>query len=175
MKHTHIIALGAFVLLLLIGSVVFWLWPKDAPVEPVPVDPLAPAVDPTDIVPDVPYEIALADGSTIEVQNFIPQTQPEWWKEGLPYFIAGNGDVSGPGYEIQFSPETSKFIVTIFKEPIGERRKAAEQVLRTSLGLPDSALCWLKYGVYVLYEVNPTYGDRNLGFSFCPGSVPLPE
>lgn len=121
-----------------------------------------------------PIILTLNDGSTLSVQNFIPAEQPEWYTEGEQLAIAGNGDWDGPGYAIRYSDQTSTFNIGIMREPIGEKRREAEGVLRSLLGIADSDMCRLNMSVYVFGEVSDTYAGRNLGLSFCPGSVPLP-
>ena len=59
-------------------------------------------------------------------------------------------------------------------EPIGTVRKTAEQALKNRLGLPDAQICNLDTQVWVNPGTNDTYAGRDLGISFCPGSIKLP-
>ncbi len=130
--------------------------------------------DPSYVPGDAPVILTLVDGSTLSVQNFIPAEQPEWYVEGDQLAIAGSGEWDGPGFSIRYSPNSSTFNISILREPIGEKRREAEGVLRNLLGIADSDMCRLNMSVYVFGEVSDTYAGRNLGLSFCPGSVPLP-
>ncbi len=175
MTRRNVILAGIF-LLLLAGIVAFVLF-RSTNTSKSPDDSnffgSTTTSDVTSRVSDA-ISLSLADGTSVVVSNFIPENQPEWWSEGQSYVISGSGSLDGPGYEIVFSDSSSSFGILILDEPIGERRKIAEQVLREKLQLSDSKLCLLKTSVFVLAETNPAYANRDIGLSFCPGSVPLP-
>lgn len=82
---------------------------------------------------------------------------------------------SNPPYLISYNTQTGYFNVTLFQEPIGELRRQAEQYLQQRLGLSQEQMCSLKYVVGVPDFINTQYSDTNLGFSFCPGAVQLPD
>lgn len=85
------------------------------------------------------------------------------------------GQQTNPPYLIEYIAETQYFGITIMQEPIGENRRAAEQYLQQKLSLTQEQMCSLKYTVGVPDSVNAQYSDVNLGFSFCPGAVRLPQ
>jgi len=50
-----------------------------------------------------------------------------------------------------------------------------EQFMLKTLGISQQQLCALNYSVGVTRYVNEQYTAKNLGFSFCPGAVVLPQ
>lgn len=92
--------------------------------------------------------------------GYQPSTQPE------------NDDIP---YSIRYIAETHYFNIVLLQEPIGENRRNAETYLMTLLGLTREQMCSLEYAVYVPDYVNGTFSSVNLGFSFCPGAVKLPQ
>ena len=102
------------------------------------------------------------------------------------YYIAGSSGActsqnncpkagTNPDYNIIYNKNDGSFIVGIASEPLGTVRLEAEKALQTELGIPMQQMCSLKYLVITTTYVNQQYGGRNLGFSFCPGSVELPS
>jgi hypothetical protein len=79
-------------------------------------------------------------------------------------------------FDVQYNNVGSQFIVTLNQEPIGEARTAAENFMEETLKVPAMQLCSLNIDVSVPYTVNQEYSQyENLGLSFCPGAVALPE
>ncbi len=85
--------------------------------------------------------------------------------------IAGSKD---PPYLIQYIDATQYFSITLQHEPLSATRQQAERYLLAHLGISPGQMCKLKFNVDVPRWVDRTYASRNLGFSFCPGAVPLP-
>ncbi|MBX9906342.1 hypothetical protein K2X96_00410 [Patescibacteria group bacterium] len=91
------------------------------------------------------------------------------------YIISGGIE---PSYEknafsIIYVPIDQSFTVTLLQEPLNESREKAEKELLEKLGIGQSELCALRYAVYVPRFVNDVLAGENLGFSFCPGAIPL--
>jgi len=78
-------------------------------------------------------------------------------------------------YIIEYIASTHYFGVELTQEPIGQARIEAEQYLMQHLGITQDQMCQLKYMVSVPWYVNQVYTGENLGFSFCPGAVALPQ
>jgi hypothetical protein len=78
-------------------------------------------------------------------------------------------------YLITYLSDTKYFNVVISQEPIGEARVQAERYLMQFLRLTQDQMCALDYTVSVLNSVNSQYAGENIGFSFCPGAVKLPQ
>ncbi|MEA2701513.1 MAG: hypothetical protein QOE22_222 [Candidatus Parcubacteria bacterium] len=85
-----------------------------------------------------------------------------------------NPDSPGPPYLITYTKETGYFNIVLLSEPIGETRRAAEQFLKARLGLSEDEMCSINYSLGAPVWVNSTFAGVELGFSFCPGAVPLP-
>jgi len=101
------------------------------------------------------------------------------------YFLAGkldycleNGtcpDTSTPTFSIMYLEADQSFSVSLNDEPLKDVRNAAERYLMTALGISEQEMCALNYALGTTVSVNEAYGSvTNLGFSFCPGAVPLP-
>jgi hypothetical protein len=119
--------------------------------------------------------LSTADGKTIIVANFLnnPATKADSINSG--YYTLGPSANSGQPYSITYIASTQYFSIELLQEPIGQARLLAEQYLEQQLGLPTSDLCRLNYTVSTPSDVSSQYGGASLGFSFCPGSVVLPQ
>jgi hypothetical protein len=77
-------------------------------------------------------------------------------------------------FEIVYGTDFSISII-LLKEPVGQSRRAAENALRQFFPLSNEQLCSLDITVSIPLDVNELYPGVNVGPSFCPGSVRLPE
>lgn len=133
-----------------------------------------PGTNPTDTL-----SIRTKNGESIQTKDFLkdPDTVKDSTNAG--YYSLGNhfsqNATTSPPYVIDFIDATDFFNIGLFKEPIAQSRKAAEQYLMVHLGISQSQMCELQYMVSVPTRVNEFYSIMNLGFSFCPGSVAIPE
>lgn len=177
MKQALVIMAGTVLLLAAIGILVgayFFLGtkqPSEETPEPVTSNPFGTLSSGTTVTPTETISLSLADGSTVQIPDFSKTEQPPAASEANGYQVAGAADSR---FQIVFFPLDSGFIISLNEEPLGEVRRAAEAALRERLTLSDAELCKLKADVGTVYSVSSTYGGRNLGLSFCPGSVPLP-
>lgn len=131
--------------------------------------------------------IPTIDGREIAVRHFIGNgvTIEDPANAGA-YFLAGSNGVcledgscpragTEEGFNIVYFSDDQAFVVALTEEPLGERRRAAEQYLMQMLGLREPEMCLLRYIVGTTVYVNQVYGSiPNLGFSFCPGATQLP-
>lgn len=129
--------------------------------------------------------LAAKDGSSLIINNFLTHEDTRADVVNPGYFVlAGdlgyclaNGECL-KGYEttqflISYSSAHQFFHITLTEEPIVESRKAAEEFMLRSTGLSKDNLCKLQYSLIAPSWVNELYAGRELGFSFCEGSVPL--
>ena len=77
-------------------------------------------------------------------------------------------------FDILYYEPESRLVVNLLEEPLGESRAAAELYIVNSLGLSPEVVCTLNTRVLTSRFVSNFYADQELGFSFCPGAVPLP-
>lgn len=115
--------------------------------------------------------VTLTDGSQAAIPDVTQLPQPSWANPVNGYVVTGTGEGD---FDILYYPDQSAFSITLLKEPLGQTRLAAEQALRAALKLKDAQLCKLSADVGTIGSVNQAYAGRNLGLSFCPGSVKLP-
>jgi hypothetical protein len=120
-------------------------------------------------------------GQTLEVRNFItdPETiadavNPGSYSLGNHFETADVASTDTPPYVIRYDVKAKSFSIGLFAEPIKEVRLDAEAQMLRQLGISKEQMCQLNYIVSVPGFVNESYSSRNLGFSFCPGSVTLP-
>ncbi len=125
--------------------------------------------------------------STIATKNFIrngvtvqdPANKNSYYIAGSSGACTSSGNCPKAGsntdYNIVYNKLDGTFILGLATEPLGTARLEAEKALQTQLGITQQQMCTLKYLVITTTYVNPQYGGKNLGFSFCPGSVQLPS
>lgn len=124
--------------------------------------------DPTNQIP-----VTIQNGKTISSINFIHNgvTLADSSNEGN-YLLTGS--VTN-GFSIGYRAPADFFTIALEKEPLGEMRIAAENYLLSALGVSKSQLCSLRYYIGTDVHTNSFYAGKNLGFSFCPGAVALPQ
>ncbi|MES2225180.1 MAG: hypothetical protein V4480_00015 [Patescibacteria group bacterium] len=120
------------------------------------------------------------DGSAISATDVTAGKTPLPASSDTYYDLVHNGmDTYGnedDPFAIQYAAKSSSFIVSLQEEPLGKSRLSAETFLRSTLNLTDAQLCELDITVAVTQAVNEQYASMgNLGLSFCPGAVTLPE
>lgn len=116
-------------------------------------------------------------GNAIQVHNFknSPNVIKDPNVEGQYDLVGGAYPDPGIPYAIFYQTRDDYFGITLLSEPLSERRTAAENQLAQTLGIAKQDLCRLHYVVAPGPGVNDTYSGENLGFSFCPGAIPLPD
>ncbi len=93
--------------------------------------------------------------------------------DGL-YALTTLANETSTTFGVIFNEADGSFAVGLEAEPLGETRRQAEQYLLSLLGVPEAELCQLNVYVGTTVYVNAFYSGKNLGLSFCPGSVQLP-
>lgn len=125
------------------------------------------------------FSVRTASGGTLRVKDFKqdPDTVKDPINAGyyyLGYHFTDDSTKKVP-YVIEYIDATQYFNIVLFQEPIGQSRRAAERYLMEHLGITQNQMCQLQYMVSVPHFVNVSYTSMSLGFSFCPGSVVIPE
>lgn len=110
------------------------------------------------------------DGRSVMVKDFGGARAPS---TDMLYIAGGNASDKLP-YTIGYFRADQSITVTLYEEPIGQVRIAAEKDLMERLNIGQYDMCRLKYAVYVPIRLNEIYSGTNLGFSFCPGATALP-
>jgi len=131
-------------------------------------------------------DLTLQDGTSVIVNDFIHNkiTLPDIANAGW-YMLAGNlgyclsdqqkcQAASAADYTVSYNSAQQSFLITL-AEPIGQARLSMEAFMIKTLGLTEQQLCNINYLVSVTRYVNTQYAGKNLGFSFCPGAVKLPQ
>ncbi len=117
-------------------------------------------------------------GSTVAVKNFeiSPSTVKDPSNQGY-YYLSGGANVvtSKAPYQIFYDSQYDYFGITLYKEPLGQYRQQAELELEQALGLTQDQMCDLNYDISAGPGINDLYSSENVGFSFCPGAVALPQ
>lgn len=76
-------------------------------------------------------------------------------------------------YEIYYYANENKIGVSLLSEPISIARELAEEDLIDMLRLSKESLCNQEISVTTPRFASPEFAGRELGLSFCPGSVQL--
>jgi hypothetical protein len=115
-------------------------------------------------------DIATQHG-TLVVNDFLHNgtTEPDAQNPGN-YYLATTSS-----FAIGYDSGSQFFTIALTEEPIGSARLQAEQFLETALGISQPQMCSLRYYLGTDIYTNSFYGGENLGFSFCPGAVALPQ
>jgi hypothetical protein len=195
MKSRTLIILG-IVLVLLIGILIVAVtFSKKAPTSPASTTPVGFPESGTvsnsgtsaTSTSTSKMLINLRNGTKAPANNFITNgTTIEDPANKGTYYLAGSSIECTTGstcpiagtekdFTIVYYPNTQSFNIGLAAEPLGSVRKEAEQYLMKALGLTQDQMCNLTYYIGTTTYVNPQYGGENLGFSFCPGAVALPE
>lgn len=127
--------------------------------------------------PDKTIPLTTLDGGTIRAKDFLrdPRTVQDPVNAGR-YQLGFNfleGDTGYPPYVIEYIEATDHFNVVLLQEPLAFSRSEAEVYLKEHLGISEREMCGLRYIVSTPADINYFYSGRSLGFSFCPGSVPI--
>ena len=110
--------------------------------------------------------------STITMRD--PRQLPETQAVGSGnYQLTSLANTSSKPFGVVFNENNGSFAIGLEKEPLAAARSAAEEYLRTTLGVSDAELCNMNIYVGTTYRINQFYAGKNLGLSFCPGSTPL--
>lgn len=177
-KNTYIVLIGV-TLIVLIGILVYTLIsPSGTSSTPFPNNQQFPITNSPSGQNATSIELQTATG-TIVVRNFLqdPQSKADPVNDG--HFQLGTyidpTDSTAPDvpYNIEYIASTQYFIIVLYQEPIAEARQEAEQFLMNHLGITEEQMCQLKYMVSVPNRVSSYFAGTSLGFSFCPGAVPL--
>ena len=175
MKRTIVIGAAILILLCVVLAITYVVRTTmvTGPIVATSTDPFGSIIDPgaTPGGTEASLPIVLRDGSTISIPDFTKDTQPEWASADAGYQVVGNEDAP---YQVIYFPDGSGFLVSLLQEPLGQSRLDAETALRQKLRLTNDELCKLSSEVGTTISVNETYAGRELGLSFCPGSVKLP-
>lgn len=120
--------------------------------------------------------ISTSDGGKTAVEDFTakPGVIQDPNVPGQYDLAGGSSPDASTAYHIFYQSEDDYFGIALYKEPLGQTRRQAEQDLISKLGIPQARMCALNYVVAPGPGVNDAYAGQNLGFSFCPGAVKLP-
>ncbi len=110
----------------------------------------------------------------IVVNDFLASSTPHQDEYIGEYYLL-NESTTTPPFQIIYTAKDQFFQISIEKAPLGIVRKDAETFLLTSLGINQQTACLLKHSVGVPNWLDTHYSGKNVEFSFCPGTVLLPE
>ncbi len=176
----------AVIVVLAGGYFLYAYFSKSAPTTTIDNPTTFPISGDDTTPPENTFDVETYAGTTVPAKDFIAngETVADIENPGS-YVLAGTvgyclPDGSCPAgapvteYHISYNKNTDFFNVILLSEPLGDARKAAEEFLKSRLGLSAPALCTLRYFVGTPYWVNEQFDNKNLGFSFCPGATKLP-
>lgn len=116
------------------------------------------------------WKFPSATGEDIQVLKFASSTADT--PPATDAVVAGSGSAASE-FIIEYVARDKSFNIALFKEPLSEARKHAEEEFMSVLGVTQGEACRLLYVVQVPSSVNTFYSGKNLGFGFCPGATQL--
>jgi hypothetical protein len=171
----------AGVVAILLGFLAYWFFGTGPATNPVQGNPStnfpSAGTVPNGTSQGNSLTVAEIQQGSITVRNFKddPTTVPDTHNAGYYYLAGGiNPAITHPPYQVFYDEAHQYFGITLYKEPLGQYRKEAEQSLTKSLGLTQDQMCRLNYFIGTAPGVDDLYLAKNLGFSFCPGATALP-
>lgn len=189
-SHTSRYLLWGAVVLVVVGIIALIAY-LIKPVKPAPVPAEGPSLPDAGSQPSTTGGVSsgsilipISGGSSVATKDFLNDSATVSDPVNPGYYYLGYHESVGPEdttatdappYVIEYIAATHYFNIGLYAEPIGQVRRDAEQYLLTTLGVSQDAACALKYMVSVPDKVNSYYSGQNLGFSFCPGAVQLPQ
>jgi hypothetical protein len=166
-------------LIIVVALAIFMLRPQ-TPATDVPAPgtsfPLGSELSPT-IPPTESFSLPLQQGS-VEVTNFLEAYDIYSDPKNTGYYQLGHSPsdtTTNELYSIQYIAQTGFFNVTLLKQPLALARTQAEMDIKNRLQINEETMCTLRYSVAVPAYVDQGFSGRELGFSFCPGSVNLDQ
>ena len=78
-------------------------------------------------------------------------------------------------YNLEYFPADQTFNIVLLDRNLRAARVAAEQDLLTRFQITQEQACSLNVMVGTIVSVSQEFSGRQLGLSFCPGRVDLPE
>lgn len=167
MNKTILILLGVVVVMVVVGSGIWFA------IQPSPENTVQEPVT-------FPTSSNTNSTGTNQQISFLenPEVYPDPNNPGTYYIQYRQPDESEPAdmpYLIQYIEETRYFNIGLIQEPLGENRRKAEVKIMQVVGITKEQMCYLNYAVYASNSVNSQYSGQNLGFSFCPDAVRLPQ
>lgn len=113
-----------------------------------------------------------AGGDTFEIKN--PSQLKNFTDVGADVYVSDERQLGqNVGFSVAYFKEDNSFAIAISGKPTDEYRKRASEYLVESLQISKEDACRLKVYVGVTFDDNPNLSGKNLGLSFCPGSVQL--
>lgn len=111
-------------------------------------------------------------GRVVQIPNIVRNADDVG---GGAYIFAGGLSQPNPRYVLTYFESYDFFQVSLEDIPLDQVRLLAEDELRIRLGVSDEILCDLDISVRTRIEVSYEMTGKELGLSFCDGSVSLRE
>lgn len=184
--HRIIIIITVVVLMALAGGAYLWYTSEsnlELPPQPTPFSNLFSPEVPIQSIELKPDErlIPLRNGEQLRVHDIRkdPETIAQVGDTYELYHFIGVGEDSDKPYQAMYSEIDHGFIITLLASPLKTARAQAEQDFLQRLNITEAEACELEGQLSITvntpWKISAEYTGRNLGFSFCPGSVQLPD
>ncbi|MCU0678423.1 MAG: hypothetical protein MUF19_02440 [Candidatus Pacebacteria bacterium] len=174
LKRSALIILGIFLVLLLLSNIFTSTDERDVEVDAI-VNSLGMSntgVAQRDNV-GVTELPTLQGGDTVKARDFLSDADVVDW-DGAGTYVLGAGQIDQKNAYQLFYFEADKSInVVLLTEPFGNIRKVAESQLLERLGVSEKDACSMDIRVSVPGFASESLSGRDLGLSFCPGSLEL--
>lgn len=153
----------------IIGSILF-TEPEEVLLGPPVPEPPSSTGTPRQTI--TPISIPTWEGEEFSAQALIDSnTTEQITSEGLY-----RNTTADDFYSIYYYEPTGHLSIQLYAESLGVARELAEQQLKSVFSqYSDAQLCELQIEVITHREVSREYANKNLGLSFCPFAIPLPN
>lgn len=111
-------------------------------------------------------------GGTVIIPDITKSDEAQNVGEGMYHFEAP-ASFPGAPFAFLYSTRNNSFSISIESKPIAQNREIASRYILSLLKISETEACRLKVLVGVPYAVDENLAGKNLGLSFCPGSVTL--
>jgi hypothetical protein len=174
-KRTALIVLGIFLMIVLLSNLFTSTVERDTDVDAIVRDlgMSNTGVAQRDNTGVTELPTLQGGNDTVETRDFLLDADVVDW-DGAGTYVLGAGQIDQKNAYQLFYFEADKSInVVLLTEPFGDIRKVAESQLLTRLGISEKDACSMDIRVSVPSFASESLSGRNLGLSFCPGSVQL--
>lgn len=104
-----------------------------------------------------------------------PLLEPEKQALRTDEFTGNTVLTEAENYTLEYFPADQTFNIVLLGNNLRASRVAAEQDLLNRFQITEEQACSLRVTVGTIVSVSQEFSGRQLGLSFCPGRVDLPE
>lgn len=126
------------------------------------------------VTPDTSDETVTLGSGTDTVKMSNPIQSKDFVSLGSGMYVSDARTLGeSAGFSMVYYAEGGSFAIDISGKPTAVYREKASRYLLSVLNISETEACQLRLYVGVSHATDPSLSGKNLGLSFCPGSVKL--